>query len=89
MATSRVYVEASIKDRFLEAYKGAFGAIAGKPGPATEHDTTHGPQVDVVQYEQVKRFLAAGEKEAKTVMGGKAIEGKVRRPSKAHGTQLM
>ena len=77
MATSRVYVEASIKDKFLEAYAAAFKAIAGVTGPATDPSTTHGPQVDVIQYKQVLRYLEAGRGEATTYLGGREIDSKV------------
>ena len=81
MATARVYVEASIKDKFLKAYAAAFSAIAGVPGPATDPKTTHGPQVDTIQYKQVLRYLEAGRTEANTYLGGKEIDSKVEGPT--------
>jgi aldehyde dehydrogenase (NAD+) len=66
MANSRIYVQASVKDKFLEAFtKHAKARILGDP---TQKDTTHGPQADKVQHENVRKYIAVGKEEAGTTI---------------------
>lgn len=62
MANSRIYVQESIKDKFIEAFtKHAKSRTLGDPTSAT---TNHGPQADKTQHENVQRYIAVGKEEA-------------------------
>ncbi|OAL49248.1 aldehyde dehydrogenase [Pyrenochaeta sp. DS3sAY3a] len=62
MANSRIYVQDSIKEKFLEAFtKCARSRTMGDP---TLKETNHGPQADKVQHETVKKYIAIGKEEA-------------------------
>ncbi|KAB8068335.1 aldehyde dehydrogenase domain-containing protein [Aspergillus leporis] len=68
VANSRIYVQESVADKFIAAFKKLFGAaVIGNPLDPT---TTHGPQADNIQYERVKSYLEIGEKDGKLTMGG-------------------
>ncbi|RMJ23592.1 Aldehyde dehydrogenase [Aspergillus sp. HF37] len=74
MANSRVYVQESAAEEFINLFKAKFAAghIGGNP---LEASTAHGPQVDEVQYNRVKNYLAIGEKEGTMTLGGDAKNG--------------
>ena len=80
MANSRVYVQETVAEKFLALFKESFGAgaILGNP---LEPTTSHGPQVDQLQYDRVKSYLAIGEKEGKMSMGGDAGNGLFIKPT--------
>jgi aldehyde dehydrogenase (NAD+) len=66
MANSRIYVAESIKDSFIAAFtKCAKARVLGDP---TQKETTHGPQADKVQHENVKRYIELGKTEARTTI---------------------
>jgi aldehyde dehydrogenase (NAD+) len=66
MANSRIYVAESIKDSFIAAFtKCAKARVLGDP---TQKETTHGPQADKVQHENVKRYIELGKTEAGTTI---------------------
>jgi aldehyde dehydrogenase (NAD+) len=76
MANSRIYVQESVGERFLEIFKKL--ASNRKMGDPRESDVNHGPQADKMQYDAVLKYIEIG-KEA----GGKvALEG----DSKTNGT---
>jgi aldehyde dehydrogenase (NAD+) len=61
-ANSRIYVQESIRDRFIEAFsKLASSRAIGDP---TNRDVNHGPQADKTQYDTVKRYITLGKEEA-------------------------
>jgi aldehyde dehydrogenase (NAD+) len=62
MANSRIYVQDSIKDAFLEAF--IQHAKSRRMGDPTLAQTTHGPQADKTQYETVRKYIAVGKEEA-------------------------
>lgn len=62
MANSRIYVQDSIKEKFVEAF--AKCARSRRLGDPTLKETNHGPQADKVQHETVKRYIAIGKEEA-------------------------
>ncbi|KAF1845988.1 aldehyde dehydrogenase [Cucurbitaria berberidis CBS 394.84] len=62
MANSRIYVQASIKDKFIEAF--SKHARSRKLGDPTSKETNHGPQADKVQHETVKKYIVIGKQEA-------------------------
>ncbi|KAF9692466.1 hypothetical protein EKO04_009350 [Ascochyta lentis] len=61
-ASSRIYVQDSIKDAFIEAFTRI--ASARKLGDPTIHTTNQGPQADKTQYETVQKYIALGREEA-------------------------
>ncbi|KAF2031704.1 aldehyde dehydrogenase [Setomelanomma holmii] len=76
MANSRIYVAESIKEKFLEAFtRFAKARVLGDP---TQKATTHGPQADKIQHENVKRYIELGKGEAGNTIdtGAGADEGK-------------
>ncbi|KAF2832565.1 aldehyde dehydrogenase [Ophiobolus disseminans] len=66
MANSRIYVQDTIKDKFLEAF--TKHAKARKLGDPTNKETNHGPQADKVQHENVQKYIAVGKDEAGTTI---------------------
>ncbi|KAJ9422704.1 retinal dehydrogenase 1 [Fusarium oxysporum] len=69
MANSRVYVQDTISEKFIEASKKALSAA--KPGDPTQKGVDHGPQADKTQYETVLSYIDEGKKSGKLVQGGK------------------
>ncbi|PWY95479.1 aldehyde dehydrogenase [Aspergillus sclerotioniger CBS 115572] len=79
IANSRIYVHESVAEKFLPLFKSMFGAaVLGDP---LDKETTHGPQVDKIQYERVKSYIAAGEKEGALTLGGDAERGYFIKPT--------
>lgn len=73
-ATSRVVVQAPIKDAFLEAFVDAARRIT--VGPGLEEATAMGPVVDESQLERVLRAVETGRREgAEVVYGGERLRG--------------
>ncbi|KAL9052640.1 MAG: hypothetical protein Q9162_005267 [Coniocarpon cinnabarinum] len=71
-ASSRVYVQETCADKFIEAYKKVFKESM-KIGDPLDPNTTQGPQADEPQYERVKGFLQLGRDATdgtKVAMGG-------------------
>lgn len=72
-ATSRVYVQESIKEKFVEALTRV--AKARKLGDPTVAGINHGPQADKIQYETVQKYIALGKEEAgSTIDTGAGID---------------
>lgn len=61
-ATSRIYVQDSIKDKFVKAFTQV--AKARKLGDPTVPGINHGPQADKTQYDNVQRYISLGKDEA-------------------------
>lgn len=61
-ASSRIYVQESIKDKFVEAIVRV--AKTRKVGDPTKPGINHGPQADKTQYENVQKYIALGKEEA-------------------------
>lgn len=78
IASSRVYVQSSIIKEFLGLYQSAIEAQASVIGSAHDEKTTHGPQVDRVQHEKIKKYLEVGKTEGKVLFGGSAPDREVR-----------
>jgi len=72
-ATSRVIVEESIADKFVEML--AERARTLKVGNGAESDIKVGPSVDENQFNKVQEYLAIGKKEGKLVCGGDRLQG--------------
>lgn len=75
MANSRIYVQDSIADAFIEAFKTKFAAVnAGDPLLST---TNHGPQADEIQFNNVQAYIEAGKNSGTVVLGeGESVAAK-------------
>lgn len=68
-AGTRIYVQESIYDKFLEAFKKR--AQANKVGDPFDAQTFQGPQVSQLQYDRIMGYIKAGKDEgAKVEIGG-------------------
>lgn len=77
-AASRVFVQKSIADKFVEALKGAFQQAEGAFGADPSNATTQlGPLADKSQYDRVMSYIESGKADsgAKLIVGGNRIEG--------------
>jgi aldehyde dehydrogenase (NAD+) len=72
MANSRIYVQDTITDKFIEKFKEVFGAA--KLGDPTKSGVTQGPQVDGIQHEKILNYIEEGKKTGKMILGGKPDE---------------
>jgi aldehyde dehydrogenase (NAD+) len=72
MANSRIYVQDSIADKFLEAFKNRFVKIAA--GDPTDANTNHGPQADRIQYDNVQKYIEGGKQTGKMVVGQTTVD---------------
>ncbi|CAI7594474.1 unnamed protein product [Penicillium glandicola] len=73
-AGSRIYVQASIYDRFVEAYKKASTDAPTVAGNPLDASTTKGPVVSRVQHEKILDFIRQGKQSgAKLLFGGERI----------------
>lgn len=70
IATSRLFVQSSIADKFIETLKAHFEGAASALGDPTEASTMLGPLADNKQLERVLGFIEAGKSEAKLLVGG-------------------
>ncbi|MGC4097848.1 MAG: aldehyde dehydrogenase family protein [Nitrospira sp.] len=70
-ANSRLYVQASIRDRFLE--KLVARAQAMQPGDPLDPDAKMGAIVDEKQTQGIMRFVEAGKQSARLVTGGARV----------------
>lgn len=69
MANSRIYVQRSIADKYVEAFKKTFADV--KDGDPTKPDVNHGPQADEVQYRNVMSYINEGKTSGGTLgLGG-------------------
>lgn len=76
MANSRIYVQDTIAEKFVETFKKVFGSA--KLGDPLEPETNHGPQVDQVQHDKILEYIEEGKKSGQIIMGGdRASEGKL------------
>lgn len=73
VANSRVYVHESVAKRFTQLFLEK--VVAGKMGDPLDPTTTHGPQIDVLQYNRVKEYLSIGQKDGTCTQGGDANDG--------------
>ncbi|PQE08401.1 aldehyde dehydrogenase protein [Rutstroemia sp. NJR-2017a BBW] len=68
-ATSRVLVQESIYDNFLDAFKKQIKEVSVVGDPFAEN-TFQGPQVTKTQYERVLGYVKAGKEEGATLISG-------------------
>ncbi|KAA8905489.1 aldehyde dehydrogenase domain-containing protein [Sphaerosporella brunnea] len=57
IASSRVYVQDTVREKFVESFKANFKAILSNAGDPLDPATTHGPQADLLQYRHVMGFI--------------------------------
>lgn len=76
MANSRIYVQDTIAEKFVETFKKVFGSA--KLGDPLKPEVNHGPQVDRVQHDKILEYIEEGKKSGQLIMGGdRASEGKL------------
>jgi aldehyde dehydrogenase (NAD+) len=79
VANSRIYVHESVVEKFTRLFREKFEAV--QLGDPLDPSTSHGPQIDVLQYNRIKEYLAIGEKDGKLTTGGVANDGYFVRPT--------
>ncbi|QKX61851.1 uncharacterized protein TRUGW13939_09007 [Talaromyces rugulosus] len=68
-ATSRIFVQKDIYDKFVEKYKETLKSTS-KVGNQWESTTFQGPQVTRAQYERILEYINVGKSEGATVLAG-------------------
>ncbi|KAF8471688.1 aldehyde dehydrogenase domain-containing protein [Kalaharituber pfeilii] len=69
-ATSRIFVQEGIYDKFIEAFKTQVKEVS-KIGDPFNEDTFQGPQVTKQQFDRIMKYISDGQSEgAKLVTGG-------------------
>ncbi|KAJ5398876.1 hypothetical protein N7465_009365 [Penicillium sp. CMV-2018d] len=72
-ANSRIYVHESVAKRFVKLFREKFSAV--RMGDPLDPTTTHGPQIDMLQYNRIKEYLDIGENDGRLSLGGDANDG--------------
>ncbi|OJJ65368.1 hypothetical protein ASPSYDRAFT_64897 [Aspergillus sydowii CBS 593.65] len=67
MANSRIYIHASIAERFISLFKENFRSVT--LGDPTNPNVNHGPQADEVQFNIVKHYIELGKRDGKLILG--------------------
>jgi acyl-CoA reductase-like NAD-dependent aldehyde dehydrogenase len=76
-ATSRLLVQKSIADSFLDKVKAGLGAMSQALGGDPQDVSTHyGPVVDAQQFQKVTDYIQEGKKRTKVLTGGQKYEKK-------------
>ncbi|CAL5875033.1 uncharacterized protein PFLUO_LOCUS9336 [Penicillium psychrofluorescens] len=70
VAASRVYVQKSIADKFIDGYKERMKEAVKKIGNPLEESTSMGPLVNKAAFERVSGMIERGKSEAELVVGG-------------------
>ena len=70
IATSRLFVQSNIADKFITTLKAHFEGAAGMMGDPSDVNTRLGPLADTKQLERVLGYIEAGKTEAKLLVGG-------------------
>lgn len=74
-ATSRIFIQEGIADKFLGLLKETFEGMAQTLGADPQDlSTQYGPLVDNIQFEKVLKFIEEGKACSKTVVGGTKYE---------------
>ncbi|OAP61596.1 hypothetical protein AYL99_03799 [Fonsecaea erecta] len=68
MANSRIYVQDTIADKFVQAFKEQFAKVS--LGDPLDANTDHGPQADSAQLDTVQKYIAAGKSSGTLALGG-------------------
>lgn len=67
MANSRIYVHESIATAFVDLFKKEFQSVI--KGDPLDSNTTHGPQADKLQFDQVQKYIKASKDLGQMVLG--------------------
>lgn len=67
MANSRIYVQDTIAEAFIESFKKKYQDVAA--GDPTDEKTNHGPLADEVQYKTVRSYIELGKTSGKRILG--------------------
>lgn len=78
-ANSRIYVHESVAKQFIALFREKFAAV--RMGDPLDPATSHGPQIDLMQYNRVKEYLDIGKKDGTLSLGGDASDGFFVRPT--------
>ncbi|KAJ6187565.1 hypothetical protein N7519_002473 [Penicillium mononematosum] len=78
-ANSRIYVHESVAKQFIKLFCEKFAAV--QMGDPLDPATSHGPQIDLLQYNWIKEYLAIGKKDGTLRLGGDANDGFFVRPT--------
>ncbi|CAI7623464.1 unnamed protein product [Penicillium discolor] len=78
-ANSRIYVHESVAKQFVKLFREKFAAV--QMGDPLDPSTTHGLQIDLLQYNRIKDYLDIGEKNGTLSLGGDANDGFFVRPT--------
>lgn len=70
VAASRVYVQKSVADRFIDEYKKRMQAAVNDFGDPQDPNVKFGPMIDQAQLDRVKEIVERGRNEAELVVGG-------------------
>jgi aldehyde dehydrogenase (NAD+) len=73
MATTRVYVQESVAEKYIALFKAKFEASS--IGDPQKPGTNQGPQADKVQYDNVLQYIEIAKEEGTLALGGSAVEG--------------
>ncbi|KAH8820228.1 Aldehyde/histidinol dehydrogenase [Xylogone sp. PMI_703] len=73
VAASRVYVQRSAVDNFLERYTRRMVAASAEMGDPQEPGTRYGPLVDTVAFQKVQGMIARGRDQANLIVGGQRL----------------
>lgn len=71
VAASRVYVQKSIAQTFIDKYMEKMKDAVSRIGDPQHPETTMGPLVDAGQFERVQKMIEKGKQQAELVVGGK------------------
>ncbi|KZO91456.1 ALDH-like protein [Calocera viscosa TUFC12733] len=74
-AQSRLYVQKSVKDKFIKLYKMEWTDLV-KHGDPLDRATTEGPLADQLQYQRVMKYISVGKQEGTLVFGGERVGNK-------------
>lgn len=74
MASSRVYVQDTIADKFINLYKEKMEKSASM-GDLMDPTTNHGPQADEIQYKTVLKYIELGKQSGKMILGEQKANG--------------
>jgi len=76
VANSRVYVQDTVADKFIEVFKAQFEKAVAIGDPL-EKGINHGPQADEAQYKSILEFLESGKQSGgELLVGGSAALGR-------------
>ncbi|KFY72131.1 hypothetical protein V499_07702 [Pseudogymnoascus sp. VKM F-103] len=68
MANSRIYVQDTIAEKYIQLFKEKFGAVS--TGDPRDVATNHGPMADDAQFDMVSKYIASGKESGQLVLGG-------------------